>query len=712
MIKQKSIEHEKLQKEIARLSSFEPELEQAENQIKQLESQLTPVKARAQKLSDYSNGQEKRIRELSILEKQLPQTEYKLTQANERIEKLETQLAPLKTQAEVDAATMVDLRSRLEALASVEKQLNESQNKVTALSSQIDQQLADAIALQTLKQENEQLQNENQSISELQQSIKDERKISSQHSAETENLKQLLLKSRSETEILAKSTREQTQNVKQLEQVQQKELNSLNNKLAQAQQAQRQSQDQVIELKAKLDNTSSVHQELVKVESIAARQRDEIARLRDRLPQLENQLAEKNQQQDKLIALEHKIKERDTTLARLQSELETASDLELKLQHLVEENRKINLLERQIIERDKQIMQFSNEVESLHKAKDKELIRQESEKLQELQQKIKERDNTITELTTKAATVTKLESKLADHENTSEKLHTSTKQLKERESALAQLTGELAQQKTLAQDHLNRFETQGKQLLHKQQQLEKTRQNLEQHQKQLSSLRQQLSQQSSKQRTGATAEVQHTDSQSDDESNVTDLRKQVKSLTTERDLGLQRVKELSDSARQLTERDKQLKQLKLELADDRIRSRDFSVLQTKVNKYEHELQSKNLAIEELKKLLRAQQQRPNKKTVAKGPLVKKTANVNSATANSTIANTKPIGKDDLKKIHGIGPVLEKLLNDQGITSFQQIVNLSSNDIKHLEENIISFSGRIERDDWIGGAKIEYKKKYG
>lgn len=61
-------------------------------------------------------------------------------------------------------------------------------------------------------------------------------------------------------------------------------------------------------------------------------------------------------------------------------------------------------------------------------------------------------------------------------------------------------------------------------------------------------------------------------------------------------------------------------------------------------------------------------------------------------------------KDDLTAITGIGPALQKKLNDHGIHSFSQIAALSDQEIAGLEENVIKFSGRIKRDDWIGQAR--------
>jgi predicted flap endonuclease-1-like 5' DNA nuclease len=66
--------------------------------------------------------------------------------------------------------------------------------------------------------------------------------------------------------------------------------------------------------------------------------------------------------------------------------------------------------------------------------------------------------------------------------------------------------------------------------------------------------------------------------------------------------------------------------------------------------------------------------------------------------------SQPMGAaDDLKRISGVGPVLEKTLNDLGIFHFQQIAELDKENIDWVD-NYLSFTGRIEREDWVGQAK--------
>jgi len=72
----------------------------------------------------------------------------------------------------------------------------------------------------------------------------------------------------------------------------------------------------------------------------------------------------------------------------------------------------------------------------------------------------------------------------------------------------------------------------------------------------------------------------------------------------------------------------------------------------------------------------------------------------------------PADQDDLKLISGIGPVLEGKLHGAGISSYQRIAALTDDEIERIESEVIHFSGRIHRDDWIGQAKTLYLKKYG
>ncbi|MEL6951913.1 MAG: 50S ribosomal protein L21 [Pseudomonadota bacterium] len=57
------------------------------------------------------------------------------------------------------------------------------------------------------------------------------------------------------------------------------------------------------------------------------------------------------------------------------------------------------------------------------------------------------------------------------------------------------------------------------------------------------------------------------------------------------------------------------------------------------------------------------------------------------------------GADDLKKLSGVGPALEKKLHENGVTSFAQIAAWTPEDVADMDDKL-SFKGRIERDGWI------------
>ena len=59
--------------------------------------------------------------------------------------------------------------------------------------------------------------------------------------------------------------------------------------------------------------------------------------------------------------------------------------------------------------------------------------------------------------------------------------------------------------------------------------------------------------------------------------------------------------------------------------------------------------------------------------------------------------------DNLKKLTGIGPALEKKLIGAGITTFAQIAALTDAQIADLEEQL-SLSGRFAKDGWVEQAK--------
>ncbi len=101
----------------------------------------------------------------------------------------------------------------------------------------------------------------------------------------------------------------------------------------------------------------------------------------------------------------------------------------------------------------------------------------------------------------------------------------------------------------------------------------------------------------------------------------------------------------------------------------------------------------------------------SKKAAAKKPAAKaeapKAAAAEKAPAKAKAADAAPAAlftapegpADDLKKISGVGPVLEKKLNALGVTTFAQVAAMSRDDIEKLDD-ALSFKGRIDRDNWL------------
>ena len=59
--------------------------------------------------------------------------------------------------------------------------------------------------------------------------------------------------------------------------------------------------------------------------------------------------------------------------------------------------------------------------------------------------------------------------------------------------------------------------------------------------------------------------------------------------------------------------------------------------------------------------------------------------------------------DDLKKLSGVGPAIEKKLHALGVTTFAEIAAWTAEDIARVDDGL-NFKGRIEREGWVEQAK--------
>lgn len=68
-------------------------------------------------------------------------------------------------------------------------------------------------------------------------------------------------------------------------------------------------------------------------------------------------------------------------------------------------------------------------------------------------------------------------------------------------------------------------------------------------------------------------------------------------------------------------------------------------------------------------------------------------------------------KDDLQAIRGLGPVLERSLNELGIFHYRQLAAMTNEDVNWLAPRLNLSPGRIRRDDWPAQAKLMHFRKY-
>lgn len=81
-------------------------------------------------------------------------------------------------------------------------------------------------------------------------------------------------------------------------------------------------------------------------------------------------------------------------------------------------------------------------------------------------------------------------------------------------------------------------------------------------------------------------------------------------------------------------------------------------------------------------------------------------------AESTGARSADGSPDDLRRIRGIGPAIQRKLQDRGVTTFRQIALWTDPDIEATERALGGPRGRIRRNDWVGSARAEHLRKYG
>ncbi|MCB0640815.1 MAG: hypothetical protein KDC44_04210 [Phaeodactylibacter sp.] len=95
---------------------------------------------------------------------------------------------------------------------------------------------------------------------------------------------------------------------------------------------------------------------------------------------------------------------------------------------------------------------------------------------------------------------------------------------------------------------------------------------------------------------------------------------------------------------------------------------------------------------------------PAKKAPAKKAPAKKAPAKKEGSLLDRIGSATAKEADDLKLIKGVGPKLEKTLNELGIYTYAQVSKMGKTEYKMLDDLLTAFKGRAERDDWAKQAK--------
>ena len=71
---------------------------------------------------------------------------------------------------------------------------------------------------------------------------------------------------------------------------------------------------------------------------------------------------------------------------------------------------------------------------------------------------------------------------------------------------------------------------------------------------------------------------------------------------------------------------------------------------------------------------------------------------------------RPTGKlDDLQLINGVGPTLEKKLHRLGIYHYEQLAQVTAEEIKLIDSKLKTYKGRLKRDKWPMQARRLHKE---
>lgn len=178
-----------------------------------------------------------------------------------------------------------------------------------------------------------------------------------------------------------------------------------------------------------------------------------------------------------------------------------------------------------------------------------------------------------------------------------------------------------------------------------------------------------------------------------------------------------REQELSALKQRLAGADHQAEELREQATGREIAKRESEHWQAEAERQgrvlaerDDEIRNLRARIDEAAPLVKVEKIRIAAKTV-KPHTAEPTSN-NAAIPKGGVHTPDGAAQDDLTRIAGIGPTLEKLLHRNGVFYFRQIASWTKDDIDVIDAKLDTFKGRILRDNWIKGAKQEHFKKYG
>ena len=191
---------------------------------------------------------------------------------------------------------------------------------------------------------------------------------------------------------------------------------------------------------------------------------------------------------------------------------------------------------------------------------------------------------------------------------------------------------------------------------------------------------------------------------------IKDIRANLEASVSEREQLQSDISAQQDSSAELQRKDERIAKLQKELKNwqDRLPPllENFRQRNEDVQQLENELAAARMRIADLETRNELGQTRiePVQDPDADNTGEVVVANEDSADVDDVDNSQINGARDQLQAIKGVGPAIEKTLNEMGIFRFQQIAEMSEYDIDRVARRLKGFHSRIYREDWIGQAR--------